>query len=826
MSMVLRAWLLFAGFGVLAIALAMNPRRALTPAIIAMIFVIYGGISPLVAIPQSAKEEAANARGLSKDQIEASTPSDEYNTDITDKGFAYAALVTVLGGAALIGGAVLVSSVARTGGGRIQTTPGRVEQAGRSLVIIGFLGVAAALTRFGLTQIPTDDLFGAFKSFWVGGSYFLLVATFAVPGFGLWLQGALSRGASRRDLLVLAATAAAYLALLIPTGQRGFGVAVGLMVLVILIYNGRVSLRQFVVVVVMGIALIGITQAARDELRETGGFSPGGYMSRMAPGQWRDLYGSQLASFNWTVIVAQNRERLDISNPFPRAALKPVPRQFLPEKTQGFGTEFTERVYPGAADQQISFAIPLTSEADYAFGPVGVALLFLFVGGLAAFAEKRLGAGGRTLAWPILLATLAWCLYVLMRGDFANALVFSAGWIIPLLLVSRSIGLRTDAKAECMVIDALQVAPEFSGIGRRVAEIGNSLKEVEVPLPLTVRCAADVVDMLRPEFPSGSHFHTPLRSSRPRLLRIAYQQLVRPIFDSASTVLVCPGDQVPLWGRSPLIFVVHDVRRLTHPETSPGKVEAFYYRTVIKVGARRARCIVTISEFSKQEIERALTPTCPIIVVAGHPKPQECDSRAETSELAFLTVGALRRYKGLETVIEALSRIHVNGDTAPRVICIGSEEAGEGYGAHLVAYAKELSVGGKFELTGWISDERLRELYSNCAGTINPSTYEGYGLPVAESLASGLPTIASDIPPHREIAADAAVYFEPGDAEALARAVSGLVADSALREALARRAIERAHALSETGTTWAEAILAGVATEERATESFALATAR
>src|SRR4029077_8035733 len=111
--------------------------------------------------------------------------------------------------------------------------------------------------------------------------------------------------------------------------------------------------------------------------------------------------------------------------------------------------------------------------------------------------------------------------------------------------------------------------------------------------------------------------------------------------------------------------------------------------------------------------------------------------------------------------------------------------------------------------------EQLRDLYDRCVGTINPSTYEGYGLPVAESLASGLPTIASDIPPHREIAADAAVYFDPGDADGLAAALFKVVTDSALRDDLARRAIERARDLSESGTTWAEAIQAASSIDER-----------
>jgi glycosyltransferase involved in cell wall biosynthesis len=82
--------------------------------------------------------------------------------------------------------------------------------------------------------------------------------------------------------------------------------------------------------------------------------------------------------------------------------------------------------------------------------------------------------------------------------------------------------------------------------------------------------------------------------------------------------------------------------------------------------------------------------------------------------------------------------------------------------------------------------------------------YEGYGLPVAESVARGLPTIASDIPPHREIGADAVLYFPPGDARALA----DRIAEARGRyDELAGAALARSAALARTRPTWRDLIL-------------------
>jgi O-antigen biosynthesis alpha-1,2-mannosyltransferase len=831
-----RAWLLTAGFLLLVPVVALSPRLYLAPIAIAVVFVVYGGFSALVAIPESATQVAEHSRGLSKDQIEASKKSPEFEqAGITEEeAFEEAALLTALAGLAAIGGAYLAASYLR----RRQDDPerpappatassGRIEMAGRGLVVIAFLGVAAALARFALTQIPTNDLHMAIKSFWEGGSYFLLVGTFAIPGFGLWLQGLLARRAPRRELIRLGAWMALYIALLIPTGQRGFAIALGLMVLVILFFDGYLTRLRFATLVLVGFVLIGASQAARNEIREEGGLSASGYAARLAPGQWRQLYGSQLASFIWTVQVIQFEEQLDVPNPLPQVLLKPIPRQIYPGKSQGFGTEFTRRVYPGAAKQGVSFAVPLTAESYYAFGVVGMIATFLLLGFATGIAELRIANRAPPLVKPIVLATIAWSLFVLMRGDLANALVFASGWVIPLLLVSRSAGLRRDAELRRIVIDALQVAPEFSGIGRRVAEIGHSLREAPSTLPLTVRCAADVAERLRGEFPDGTEFHTPLRGSRPRSLRIVYQQLVAPVFDRASTLLVCPGDQAPVWGRAPLVFVVHDVRRLTRPETSEKRTEAAYYRAVMRFAARRARRIVTISEFSRSEIERVLSPDCPIVTVSAHPLPQEPSGPDGQRPLTFLTVGALRGYKGVETVIEALSKVDVEGDRMPKVLCVGGDEGNGDYRDRLLAYARRLKVDHRFELMGWIPEEQLRDLYGSCAGTINPSTYEGYGLPVAESLADGLPTIASDIPPHREVAGDAALYFEPGDADALAGLLTRIAADTELREALARRALERSRQLAVGGDDWAQALFGPITTfGQTAPEPVAVAASR
>jgi glycosyltransferase involved in cell wall biosynthesis len=252
-----------------------------------------------------------------------------------------------------------------------------------------------------------------------------------------------------------------------------------------------------------------------------------------------------------------------------------------------------------------------------------------------------------------------------------------------------------------------------------------------------------------------------------------YQQLVAPLRDGADVLLVCPGDQGPLWGRARVLLGVNDVRRLARPT---GSLEDRYYRFLVPRAARRAAAVVTISDFSRREIERLLGVRARVVAIHPAPRPQ-----AAGEPRHFLVVGALRAYKGVETVVEA-TRLLAPGERRDVIFAGPVEEQPAPTGA-----------------LGWVPEARLEELYANAIATICPSTYEGYGLPLAESLARGVPAVASDIPPHREVAGDAALYFPPGDAAALAGCLRRVAAE---RERFAELARQRARELAEAEPRW------------------------
>jgi glycosyltransferase involved in cell wall biosynthesis len=349
-----------------------------------------------------------------------------------------------------------------------------------------------------------------------------------------------------------------------------------------------------------------------------------------------------------------------------------------------------------------------------------------------------------------------------------------------------------------VVVDALQVGPEPTGVARLVEAVLRDLTDLPSGFAVELRCTRES----RPHFAAfcepGVRISTPLARSRPRPRRILYQQLVAPVRDGGRTVLVCVGDQAPVWGRARVLLCVNDARRLVRPQSTPALERAFY-RALVPRAARHAAALVTISDFSRTELRTGLGVPRTIEVVSPH-IPLAARTGGDPAG-HILSVGAARPYKRLELVVAALALLPE--PLRRRVVVAGPVE---GRSAELRSLAERNGVSAHIELAGWVDEATLQKLYDTAVATVSPSSYEGFGLPVAESLAHGLPTIASDIPAHREVAAEAAAYFPADDANALAECLRVVLEDPAERDRLAAAARRRAHRLPAAGG-WRELVL-------------------
>ena len=234
------------------------------------------------------------------------------------------------------------------------------------------------------------------------------------------------------------------------------------------------------------------------------------------------------------------------------------------------------------------------------------------------------------------------------------------------------------------------------------------------------------------------------------------------------SVLHCPTFRGPVSTSIPLVVTVLDLAVLRHPGMF-NQWSRRYSRFAVPRVVQAAAAVITISEFTKQEVIEVLgtAPEKVHAIPIAVEEPFTPDGpRAEGDYV--LSVGTLEPRKNLGRVQQAARALAV----PLRVI------GAEGWG------------GVKVE--GWagrVSDEELAALYRGARCLVYPSLYEGFGLPVLEAMASGTPVVTSRGGATEEVAGDAAVLVDPLDVDAIA---AGITEALARGEELRAKGLERA----------------------------------
>jgi glycosyltransferase involved in cell wall biosynthesis len=275
------------------------------------------------------------------------------------------------------------------------------------------------------------------------------------------------------------------------------------------------------------------------------------------------------------------------------------------------------------------------------------------------------------------------------------------------------------------------------------------------------------------------------------------QQLLPPLAARAGVdVLHSLGSTAPAWGRFRRVVTIHDLIYRIHPEAHFG-LRAKGMSILVPLAARRSHRIIAPSQSTREDLIRLLgTPVEKIdvvpegVAVESKPGTSEEDLRARydlTDRAVVLTASALRPHKNLRRLIEAWALL----PDVPRPLLVlpGYETEHE---SELRSLAAELGISGDSRFLGWVSSADLEGLYRLASCFVYPSLYEGFGLPVLEAMARGLPVASSDRGALREVAGDAARIFDPENPRSIADAVEGLLRDSALAARLRGAGLERA----------------------------------
>ena len=252
------------------------------------------------------------------------------------------------------------------------------------------------------------------------------------------------------------------------------------------------------------------------------------------------------------------------------------------------------------------------------------------------------------------------------------------------------------------------------------------------------------------------------------------------------------------------IITIHDLFFWTHPEMTKGEIKRDYL-ALAELHAHRADAIIAVSEHTKKDIIRLLKVPEEKVRVIYEGVAESFRHRLSSQSLALLRrefsldgdyllfVGTIEPRKNLVNLLRAFHGVVKRGFEELKLVIVGER------GWHTEEFDRELqspALKGKVVLTGYLRPEQLVGLYQAARMLTYPSLAEGFGLPLVEAMASGIPVVASNTSCMPEIAGDAAILVDPHHPREIEQAICSLLTDSELTEKLTRRGLERSHRFS------------------------------
>jgi glycosyltransferase involved in cell wall biosynthesis len=273
--------------------------------------------------------------------------------------------------------------------------------------------------------------------------------------------------------------------------------------------------------------------------------------------------------------------------------------------------------------------------------------------------------------------------------------------------------------------------------------------------------------------------------------------LPRQLRQTAPKVFHCQY-ALPLFTRTKSIVAIHDLAYEHYPEFAH-PIEVAAMRRLVRSTARRADRVLTLSNFSAKDIARTYgVPEEKIVVTylaaseTFHPRDKSASQERVASAYGIrppfiLYVGRIQARKNLLRLLDAYARLHFAGP-APQLVIVGRRDYGF---QQLQEKINALKLGDRVTLPGYVAASDLPIFYNAAELFIFPSLFEGFGLPVLEGMASGVPTITSQGSALEEVAGDGALAVDPTDAGAITAAMERVLSNAELRRDLVARGLSR-----------------------------------
>jgi glycosyltransferase involved in cell wall biosynthesis len=322
---------------------------------------------------------------------------------------------------------------------------------------------------------------------------------------------------------------------------------------------------------------------------------------------------------------------------------------------------------------------------------------------------------------------------------------------------------------------------------------------------------------------SGYHFHVMVKDDADQCLSTVKNRIIHKIkkapyciweqyllpkacHEAKADVLHCTANTAPIFGKMPLILTLHDIifleqSNLISKASWYQRLGNLYRSAIVSTVAKKAVKIITVSEYQKEKIVKRLGIAADKVEVVYNgaderffeeQTPAQIDAvmqkyRIEVGYLFFManteprknTIGVLNAYAKLLTLNRAAPRLVMKGLKLPVLEQLLKEQQLE----YLIEY---------IDIIGYVDYADLPAIYRGASMLLFPSLSEGFGLPIIEAMAGGVPVVTSDTSCMPEIAGDAALLVDPYNPASIASAINLILIDSDLARDLSAAGKERA----------------------------------
>ena len=335
-------------------------------------------------------------------------------------------------------------------------------------------------------------------------------------------------------------------------------------------------------------------------------------------------------------------------------------------------------------------------------------------------------------------------------------------------------------------IDARFYGSVGKGLGRYTERLVHELEKIDTENTYFIFLCPENFDEYQP---TSLNFTKVL--TRSHWYSIA-EQLVYPwqLYAKRLDLMHFPHFNVPLLYRGSLIMTLHDLILFHYPtEKATTKSSWQYwlkfhlYRFVLAQALHHAKRIITVSNFTKKDIEQNYPGVSSKIVVTKEATEAFCYCTSESSSRAILKpyvlyVGNAYPHKNLEIFLSVAKHF-----PDYEFVLVGKEDF---FYKRLMEQIRTQSI-ENIVLVGYVSDQELGGLYRYASAYVFPSLYEGFGLPPLEAMQYGTPVLASNRGSLPEILGEAALYFDPEKEDELCAQLDRLIRDDQLRQSLRQK---------------------------------------